>query len=585
MPSSRRRLPLAALVAWAGLLCGPARAAAAVEGRVVPALDAAAIDRMIAAEWGRHGLMPTPPVDDAGFLRRAYLDISGIVPPPEAVTAFLADRRPDKRARLVATLLDGPRYAEHFTDYWEAVLFGRTARRGDIDRGAFREWWKERLQKNLGWDRLVRELVTASGMNTGPAEPEHPVNGAVNFALLYDRNPQDLAGTVSREFLGVQIQCAQCHNHPTEKWKQEDFLRFAASLSRLRAAPVDPQRPGAVRRLELKEGDRPIGGSMELAAIGKGRPTALDGTDLGAGASPRQELAEWMTAPGNPWFARELVNRYWAYFVGRGFAEPIDDLRPSNPATLPALLDLLAQDFAAHGHDLKRLIRLLCSTRAYQLSSAVVYGKGKDPEGRYFARYPLRPLGPVELLDSVVAVTGLADTLRRAAPAPQDDRLERIRAQLRQAVTFVFDLDEELSPPDFQGTVQQALMLMNGSLLNTGVGTLPGSALLRLLLGPGGDREKIEALYLRVLSRRPSAQESAHWLEYVNGAREATRELPEAARDKDRKTPAPGKARMAPDPLRGLQDRLRPVDAAPRLQAFEDLFWALLNSSEFIFRH
>lgn len=568
-----------------------------------------AIDQRLERAWRRAGITPARPADDAAFLRRAYLDLLGTIPAPEEVTAFLADRAPDRRRRLIDRLLSSPRHALRFTDYWEAVLFAR-GRRSALDREAFRAWLGERLGQNAGWDRIVRELLTASGTNSArvPAPkdgdgaqqqaapvaeqpPPPPVHGAVNFLLQYEGAPHDLSGIVAREFLGVRIQCAQCHNHPTERWKQADFRSFAAAFSRLRATRLDPGPVKGPRRVVLSDAPRPVRGpaGSEQALIAAAHPTALDGTDLSprAGGDPRAALAAWLTSPRNPWFARELVNRYWAYFMGRGFFEPLDDQRPGNPPVLPDLLDLLARDFIAHGFDLRRLVRQICLSRPYALSAgASTNGRDRDRDlaRRLWSRHRLRPLGPVELLDSIVAATSFDRALARAAP--DADRLAQIRVLLQRSVAFAFDVDEEISPPDFTGTVQQELMLMNGSLINLSAAAVPGGLIDELSARPDG--EVIEALFLRVLSRRPAPQEVARLSAFLAAPREL---IPDREGKRGPARVPPGEVLsgtrrpVAPDPLRGLSGRLRSRQPTPRTQALEDLLWALLNSSEFTFRH
>ena len=617
------------LVLSAGLLCESAIGRAATKDVAnVPAvsaeLDVQGLDRLLAGEWQRRGMRPAQLVDDVGYLRRVYLDLIGQIPPPETVRAFLVDRDPKKRARIVEELLKSPRYAEHFTDYWEHILFGRTPRRAEVDRTAFRQWFVERLARNLGWDTLVFELVSATGVNSleegvapkpvaGQPPPELPahiepnrLNGAVNFLLLYDRAPQDLAGVVSREFLGAQIQCAQCHNHPTEKWQREDFRRFAACFTYSRGVAVDSaQVKLPVKRIDLVDSDRPIIGgpqSMELQAIAKAKPAVLDGGDLSGSGNPRRALASWMTAAKNPWFGRELVNRYWAYFIGRGFFEPVDDLRPGNPTTMPALLDRLAADFVRSGHDLKRLIRLLCASRAYQLSAGPAQGGSGSDQAQLWARHPLRPMTPLELLDSVLMATGYGAVIERNARRPGE--LEKIRAGLRQSFQFTFDIDEESHPPDFNGTIQQALMLMNGSLINSGVRTLPESSLDSLLRAAISDEQRIEALYVHALSRLPKPAETSYFVQFLNAPRELAAPPPPPPKPNPPQAPVvanpqmnpapnsppnpakPGTGRpVLPDPLRAVEPRLLPLKPTPRQQAYEDIFWALLNSSEFLFRH
>ncbi len=282
---------------------------------------------MIRAAWVKEGITPAPEVDDARFLRRVYLDITGVIPSVDAVTAFLADSAKDKRSKLVASLLAGPRYADHWTDLWDRVLLGRDVRGRLVDRDAFRGWLHNELAKNVGWDRMATDLLTATG------ESRSAETGAVNWFVKYRDTPQDLAGSASKIFLGVQIQCAQCHDHKTEKWKTDDFRRFAACFARTRTEAVGDadmkQKTFAVSdadNIAMRKRKEP-----EIKAIVAAPPTALDGTDLSSNENRRQALAAWMTAPDNPWFARAAVNRLWAHFLRRGFVDPITDFRPGTP--------------------------------------------------------------------------------------------------------------------------------------------------------------------------------------------------------------------------------------------------------------
>jgi hypothetical protein len=535
----------------------------------------AALDRTLEAAWRKAHVRPAPPVDDARFLRRIYLDLWGAVPPPAAVIAFAADRTPDKRARAVDALLDSPRYADHFTDYWDKVLLGRQLQGQLVDRAVFRRWLHEQLEKNAGWDRWAQALIASTGQNSagGPKSPkaaapvdDSVLNGAVNWILKYAQNPQDLTGKYARVFLGVHIQCAQCHDHPSEKWTQEDFRRLAACFARSGPQQIDTGKVMGIRRVRLLDAEKPVVGgppSSELRAIATAVPRALDGTDFASAGSRRVALADWTVH--NRGFSRALVNRYWAYFLGRGFVEPIDDFRRSNPTTLPAALDRLADDFAANEYDLKYLIRVICTTRAYQLSAG-----GRD--NRLWADYRLRPLGPEELLEAVAAATDLEAILRRVGGGG----LDALPGQLRNLVTFLFDVDEELDPDEFAGTIPQALMLINGTLINYGVSARPGSALAEVLAMPVGDEQKIEALYVRALSRRPTAAELKRWTAFVSAPRERVLDVAPS--------PAPSTAK-GNDPLARIAARMKPYPAGPREQAYEDMFWALLNSSEFMFRH
>jgi hypothetical protein len=576
----------------------PPVAAAAVPKEQARKLDVAAVDAAIHDAWKAENVTPAPRADDATFLRRTYVDVVGTIPPPDVVTAFLADTAPDKRQKLVDKLLASPEYSEHWMNYWDDVLMGRDARGNNVDRVAFRYWLRARFEANAPWDRIVRDLVSATGQNSmGGARVNLPkalamevplgtsvphkgdpafsdleaINGAVNWSLRYEQAPLDLAGSASRVFLGVQIQCAQCHDHKTEKWKQDDFRRFASGFlhSRINRIDVGPAM-GMTQRLELIDLDRVaprFAGNPELSPVAKSKATALDGTDLEKGTGTRKALAEWMTSKENPWFARAIVNRMWGHFLGRGFTNPVDDMRASNPETMPQLLDLLAADFVANDYDLKHLIRVITQAEVYNLAASA--GAKPDAENKLWARFHLEPLGPEELMNALLRATNVEATAERAGIK----NLDQLRVQLVRQYAFLFDVDEEMEAPDYSGTVTQALALLNGQLTGQGSRALPGSALEDTIAGASDndDGHKIDALYLRVLSRHPSGEELARWTNYVQIADKTPRAT----------IPPPKKGGPGQGPL----GRLGPRPSDPRRAAYEDVLWAMLNSSEFSFNH
>jgi len=576
-------------------------------------LTGAKIDEMIQAEWAKSGIVPTAPVDDARFFRRVYLDVVGTIPPPEVVKTFALDRTPDKRARIVDTLLASPAYAEHWATYWTDALLGQ-AQEPAIDEGAFQKWLSGRFAANAPWNQIVTELLTAQGVNStgGPryggngggadgggstmaadpgagASEGAPVNGAVNWFVKYKDTPQDLAGSASRIFLGVQIQCAQCHDHKTEQWKQEDFRGFASCFMRTRTEGLDKDKMGGRKRIDVVDIGRPLPRFLknpDLAVFTQAVPRALDGSDLSKGPDPRQALAAWMTSPQNPWFSKAIVNRMWGHFLGRGFVDPIDDIRPSNETSAPEVLANLSSNFQAGGYDLKRLIRLITATQAYQLSSAARAGGPKVTDAqqdKLWPRFRLEPLGPEELLNALMDATGVEATLRATGKVD----VQRIRYMLFTAYSYLFDVDEEFDQTDFEGTISQALALLNGRLVGGGTSDVPGSALDSILAQPGSDQDKIEALYLRTVSRPPTALESEYFVRYVNEPHPA--DVDPAAIVRPVRGPGMAGKKGAPnlagpDPLGRLEMR----DARttnPKHRAFEDVFWALLNSSEFAFNH
>jgi hypothetical protein len=586
----------------------PVASASAAPPAPPPSIGADKIDAMIAAEWQKNGITPAAPADDATFLRRTYVDIVGTTPPPDVVNAFAADASPDKRKKVVDKLLASPEYAEHWMNYWDDVLMGRETRGNVVDRMAFRQWLRKKFQANAPWSTIVYELVAATGQNStgGPkskvaaAMPivedkerdeeaaAEGVNAAVNYALRFQDSPQDYAGSSSRTFLGVQIQCAQCHDHKTEKWKQDDFRKISSAFLHLRIKPVDQGKMnGEIRRVDLLDFNKVmprVQQNPDTAPISRSKATALDGTDLDKGDDTRKALARWMTSPENPWFAKAIVNRMWGHFLGRGFVDPVDDIRPSNPATMPELLDALAADFVAHGYDLKYLTSLITSTRAYQLASSAGTADDvkADADNKLWWRFHLVPLGPEELLNAIMRATNVDEAARRAGVA----NMAQLRFQLVRAFSFLFDVDEEFDTHDYEGTVAQALTLLNGNLVNYGVRAIPGAALTDILAQSKSDPDAVEGVYLRVLARKPTPEETAAAIEYVQNAHNG-------GAGSGGQTSPPivaigkklvGKKKPQGDPLGRLGNK-NPTTADPRRAAFEDINWALLNSSEFLFNH
>ncbi|MDB4967178.1 MAG: hypothetical protein JWN44_2867 [Myxococcales bacterium] len=538
-------------------------------------LGAADLDRAVAAEWRQRHLKPGPVTDDAAFLRRLTIDLTGTLPSADAVREFLADARKDKRARAVDVLLGSPAYAQHWAGYWDKLLMGRTAKANPIlDRPGFVAWLRTQVAANRPWNQVVYDLITATG--------ESHDQPATNWILRYAANPTDLTGKMSRLFLGVQIQCAQCHDHPSEKWKQDDFRALTAAFARTGAVPLEDKVKGQRRRVELRDQPGPTFGgpkSADLRLIALTAPRALDGTDLAHADNRRVALAEWLTRPANPYFARALVNRYWAHLVGRGFVEPVDDFRRSNPPVMPALLESLAADFTAHQFDIQRLIRLIVNTRVYQL--AVVGGAEGDVDEQLFVHHRMRPLTSEELYSALASATNLENGLLLAGLA----NLDALKQQLQGAFEFLFSVDEEGPPPaDFAGSIQQALLFLNGKLVSRAAAAVPGMALSGILDFPAGDEARVEALYLRTLSRPPTAAERTRWVAYVNAPRDVVVESKKRQLAKlPRESRSPKK-----NPLGALERaarKLDPSEPTATQQAYEDLFWALLNSSEFTFQH
>ena len=575
----------------------PAEAAKAAKPTAPsPAAGAESIDRALRAAWLKESLTPAPKADDATFVRRVYLDVVGTIPTPDQASAFLASTDPDKRKKLVDALIASPAYAEHWMNYWDDVLMGREIKGPVVDRVAFRYWLRGRFASNTPWNRIVNDLVSATGQNSAggkrmklpqamaattneiplgsevPANDEESaeldkVNGAVNWTLRFQQAPQDLAGNASRIFLGVQIQCAQCHDHKTETWKQEDYRKFASAFLHLRLEPIDKGKPmGNLRRVDIVDFAKVqprLAKNPEIAPIAAVKATALDGTDLEKGENTRKALATWMTSKENPWFAKAFVNRMWGHFLGRGFYDPVDDMRQVNTPALPELLDRIAADFVAHDFDVAYLVREITSTEAYQLAASKE--AKTDAENTLWARFHLVPLGPEELLNAILRVTDLENTAKKYGI----ENMDALRAQLVRQYAFLFDTDEADDVPDYSGTVTQALSLLNGQLIGQGTRDIPGSALDDILGKPGDDAAHVDALTLRVLSRKPTDAEKGKWVEYVQTATKAG---------------AAGKASpKSAGPLGKIGKKTPAVTA--QHAAYEDVMWAMLNSSEFTFNH
>jgi hypothetical protein len=598
MKEMKRFLTVLALVACGGapaplpsVAAGPTSQTPTQSPSTVKGLETAKANALLEAAWAARGVEPAPECDDASFARRATLDVLGTIPSPAEATNTIASQRTtsDKRRALVDRLLDDPRYADHWANYWDDVLMGQT-RSAAIDRDAFRGWLKQAFAKNMHWDQMVREIVAATGQNgngngkvypmgampmmdTGemkaestpaPAGAGVPINGAVNFALRFQDAPQDLAGTASRVFLGVQIQCAQCHDHKTEAWKMTDFQKFAAATLHFQTEALDKAGNGLRRVVvtDSKKVNGRVAKNPELETIAKSTPTALDGTALAQAEKTRGALAAWMTKPDNPWFARAFVNRMWGHFMGRGFSDPVDDLRSSNPTEATPLLDALSAEFVRSGFDIKSLIRTITQIRSYHLAASSV--AKTDSDNHLWGNFKLVPLGPEELLNAVFAATHVDQAATKAGVT----NMPQLKAQLVRSFSTLFDVDEEFDAQGFEGSISQALALLNGSLVNIGSRSLEGTTVSAILKDTTTDEDAVRRLYLQILSRQPTDQEIAKGAKYM-------RETPAAPREP--KKPAKNQLDRAAMKDKGPRD--------PRKEAFEDLAWALLNSSEFAFNH
>jgi hypothetical protein len=525
---------------WLGLglllLLGPAALLRAEPPREVAAADpaqkvkdaeaaAAKLDQLLAARWDGAKAKPAPAADDTEFLRRLSLDLAGAVPPVSEVRAFLADTTPDKRRRLIDRLLDSPTYVGHFTNVWRAAWLPD----GNVNldnlglRASFESWLRVRLAENASYDQLVREVLTSVPVNEGPrlglggrmAQP-----GGISPAAFYlanENKPENLAGSTSRLFLAVRLECAQCHNHPFARWTREQFWEYAAFFGN---GPM--------------KGDR-----KEISIPGLGKTVQArfpDGTEpaFKKAVNPRVTLADWTVAADNKYFARAAVNRVWAHFFGTGLAEPVDDLLLDGDKN--EVLDELAREFVDHRFDLKFLIRAVVSTRAYQLTSTATDASQDDP--RLFARMAVKALTSEQVIASLVEATGFQTPVGRPRGPAGAGLL-----QLELGGSFA---RQPGKTTEFQSSIPQALALMNGRFVNDATSLERSGTLAAVSNAPFLDSKgRVETLFLAALGRKPSASESATLVLYV--------------------------------------DKGNPSGDATK--ALADIFWALLNSSEFVLNH
>ena len=520
--------------------------AAGAERDIAPAI-AAAVDRHLAAAWAAEGVTPADPADDAAFFRRVHLDLTGRVPTASAVRDFInanphgADAAA-KRA-VVDRLLNGPGYVTHFAAVWREALVPELTRdqQAAFQRPGFEAWLRNSLIENRPYDAFARELLTAelaaADMEATPFGPQTGSAGPQAFYTARETKPEELAAATTRAFLGTRLECAECHDHPFDHWKQEEFWRFAAFFGGLER---DADRSGRLGELRERTDATVLTIPPEVTlknGVTEVPATYLDGSAprLIPGQSPRHALAERLTAPENALFARVAVNRLWGRLFGRGIVDPVDDFGELNPPAHPELLEELGDLFAAGGYDLKTLLAGLTASRAYQLSSL----HEGDPPADLFARYPVKPLPAAVLYDSLERATGRFtpfDPNGGGNPfvgVPQDGRAEFLSA---------FRDDAE-SPADRRTSILQALSLMNGGLIADSVDLRRSRTFAAAASAPYLDADaRLDALFLATLSRFPAPAEREDLNAYVHAAED------EAA-------------------------------------ALADVFWMLLNSSEFSTNH
>lgn len=571
------------------------------------------IDELILGELQQAKLTPAPITTDEDFLRRVTFDLAGTTPEPNVVSLFGLDSDSAKRAKTIDRLLDSPNYARNWSQYWREVLYSRaTDPRSRVSQRQFETWMEGHLSSNHGWDQVATQLLTATG--------SVQENGETALFFAHQGDPEEIASEASRIFLGIQIQCANCHDHPTDKWKREQFHQLAAFFPRVslrrdpNGGPVSFNvvsmdggpgggrfaEPGAINRepekfiaqidqnndkqitLEevrnnqfrgiftrlMEQADSNKDGALTAAELkampipemqGRGKlehymPNLEDPGDRGKKIDPvffvsdtqageglkdierRELLAKLFTSPENEWFSKAFVNRIWSEMLGEGFYMPVDDIGPERTPNSPTVLNLLSRQFAAHAYDVKWLFRTIANTQTYQRS---IRAKSPSETAPTFAAAVPTRLRSDQLYDALTSVLGISDLGGNRPPQPGAGAGQRADNSPRGQFNAIFGFDPSTPQDEITGTVPQALFFINSPILQQLTRGTGQTRLARILQDFSHDDDALTELYLLVLSRQPSNKELKICRDYIKNV--------------------PG-----------------------RQEAFEDLMWSLLNSSEFL---
>ncbi len=559
------------LAAAGGALCAaekntssaPAELSKELSSSAVSDADVIAfINEQIRKGWKDAEVSPSPEANDNEWCRRVYLDILGRIPSVTELQTFLKEKSKNRRAELVDRLLDSDEYVEEYarnwTTIWTNILIGRPKSDRDeardlVDRDGMQQFLRRTFLTNKPYDKMVFELISATGANK-PGEEGY--NGAVNFVLdNLQENATTATAKTARYFLGLQVQCTQCHNHPFNDWKQDQFWGMNAFFRQTKALRTFQGREIVAVRLENEdfpgEGKDPseaeIYFEMRNGTLVVAYPTFVDGTKINPSGysdevNRRLELAKLVTK--SEYLGKSIVNRMWGHFLGYGFTKPIDDLGPHNPPSHPELLDYLGKQFAAQGHDLRRLIRWITLSEPYSLSSK--YGgrtaknKLDDPTQGVkplFSHFYVRQMQAEELYESLLVATEAHKT------KGSYEEQEKTKGDWLRQFTIAFGTDEGDETTTFNGTIPQTLMMFNGDLIKKATSLDKGGFLYKLATGARRPQDRVDYLYLAALARKPTRQEMA------------------------------------------IASELLMARGGDPAQAMQDVWWALLNTNEFILNH
>jgi hypothetical protein len=501
-------------------------------------LLAGEIDRLVGKDLKKSNIQPAPLAGDEQFLRRVWLDLTGRLPMPADIKDFLADKDTNKRAKMIDRLLETEDYARHWALYWQEVITSRQADfRGRLLTRHFQTWLGDQFKKNASWGEITRAMVSASGTVIF-TEPDK--NGAA--FLMASRIGADagteLAAETSRILLGIQIQCAQCHDHPSDVWKRQQFHEFAAYFARLKTRPYRDPNKKMLAGLNLFSA--PFGEHQMPSKDDPKRGTAvaprfLDGHLAGmrlGDLERRKSLADSITSKTNPWFAAAYVNRIWGELMGQSFYQPIDDIGPQKEAVMPDVLVRVAGAFRGSDYNVKELFRAIMNSQTYQRQNRL--GESGEEHLLFASTNPRR-------MDANTLWQALQDTLGKMGPPAGMFRPKGPFGQfqgLEGLFKQEFQFDPSTRPEEVEGSISQALLLMNNPQLNNKIQANGTNLLARILKSYSGDDEALRILYQRTLARRPSDRERNRCLQHI-----------------------------------------RTADS--RAEAFEDILWALINSTEF----
>jgi hypothetical protein len=504
------------------------------------------IDDLVLKKLEALHVPPSPGCTDQEFIRRAFLDAAGTLPTPDEVQKFQADPAPDKRARLIDRLLERPEFVDYWSYRWSDLLLISSRRLPQPAMWAFYQQVRQGVADKKPWDRFARDILTATGSNLQ--------NGGVNYFVLH-KDVSELTEATAVTFMGMSITCCRCHNHPLEKWTQDQYWSMANLFSRV--AIKNGERGGETVILARPFGDvlHPRRGVAMPPTPLDGKPLALDGT-----GDRRKYFADWLTDKRNPYFARALVNRVWRNFLGRGLVEAEDDMRQTNPPSNPDLLDALAKDFVAHKYDVKHVMRTIMNSATYQCSSKSLPGNAADD--RFYSRYLIRRLPAEVVLDAYAQVTGVPTEFNQIQVGasggqsgtnfypPGTRALQLPDTQVISRFLDAFGRPERNQTCSCErqedSSVGQALHLNNGKTLNDKLRSAKGR-IQQWLDQKVGDEEAVRRVFLMGLSREPTEAERQRLLGL----------MAEAARD----------------------------PRTTRREVFEDLFWGVLTGREFLFNH